>query len=789
MWTIITKTQHLRKLLFILPLVPTSLSLVSRGCVSSAASHSSPSLAFPPFQRLETSRPRRSVRSMPLLPRPHIRTALSFTTSPLSSSFAVAGLAPSRWPRRRPSPRRSISTTATTARSLFHSSSSSSSSDVRMYGLGQFHEEGEWMGKGDGNGASVDARCHDIDSDNNRDNDHDDDNDDDPWKWEKMYYGSASGNGNDIKLDFNSFGDDGDDNINNNIMNGNSKYNKNRYNNNSNNSNNSNNNKRKTSSPIRVITFDLDNTLWKTTPTISHANDVLADYLQTTLGFDRRTRVEHEMGRLFRRCPDKYVGLVSPSAVGEEERRGRERTNDNNNNSDAKEIENENDLRINNEKDNEIGKAPDDDNGVHISSGQRHTAGKIKPVYLTLLRKDAIRSLILQSSSSKLSAEEMESLVEQAFRIWADARIHSIQTNFAVNAVECLRRLQRDVASLPSSSSSSSSLPSSSSSSSSLSYFKKAIYIGAITDGNSDPTSVPQLRDLFDFVVRAEDVGASKPDRRVYRAAVGELMVRLTRDGRCVNRFFLEMDENNEEETMEKEEKEEDNDGDGIGIGIFPKMTTTTTTTTTNSWKDIDEDTLEAFSEAVGPWWVHVGDDFFKDVVAAKEFGMRSVWVRELIGGAGATAETIEDVNDKPKKERTVQDLVEELSKKENGVIEMAIGESNFLANALHEEFSDAILEKFEDLGDLLIGWHREGCVGEIIMDRRAEEGETNLSVEEDDVAASGKPVAEPSPSPKQPSLSGEETRTKVDSKFCVFCGEKIPVVAKFCSGCGERQP
>ena len=34
-----------------------------------------------------------------------------------------------------------------------------------------------------------------------------------------------------------------------------------------------------TKAPIRVVTFDLDNTLWKTWPTISAANDALADYL------------------------------------------------------------------------------------------------------------------------------------------------------------------------------------------------------------------------------------------------------------------------------------------------------------------------------------------------------------------------------------------------------------------------------------------------------------------------------------------------------------------------------
>ena len=26
-------------------------------------------------------------------------------------------------------------------------------------------------------------------------------------------------------------------------------------------------------------------------------------------------------------------------------------------------------------------------------------------------------------------------------------------------------------------------------------------------------------------------------------------------------------------------------------------------------------------------------------------------------------------------------------------------------------------------------------------------------------------------------------------SKFCIFCGSKLPFVAKFCQSCGEKQP
>jgi FMN phosphatase YigB (HAD superfamily) len=49
----------------------------------------------------------------------------------------------------------------------------------------------------------------------------------------------------------------------------------------------------------------------------------------------------------------------------------------------------------------------------------------------------------------------------------------------------------------------------------------------------------------------------------------------------------------------------------------------------------------------VGPWWVHIGDDFFKDIVAAKESQMRTVWARELIEGS------VNDKGDKGSKEAT----------------------------------------------------------------------------------------------------------------------------------------
>jgi FMN phosphatase YigB (HAD superfamily) len=44
---------------------------------------------------------------------------------------------------------------------------------------------------------------------------------------------------------------------------------------------------------------------------------------------------------------------------------------------------------------------------------------------------------------------------------------------------------------------------------------------------------------IFDFVIRAEDVGVSKPDKRVYKADVAALMLRLGQDKRIIEEFFL----------------------------------------------------------------------------------------------------------------------------------------------------------------------------------------------------------------------------------------------------------
>lgn len=232
------------------------------------------------------------------------------------------------------------------------------------------------------------------------------------------------------------------------------------------------------------------------------------------------------------------------------------------------------------------------------------------------------------------------------------------------------------------------------------------VKICAITDGNANPAMVTCLANFFDLVVNAEQVGVAKPDKRIYLQAAREILP----DAQFADLL-----------------------GDASN-GV--------------SWTD---DFLE---NLIGPWWVHVGDDFVKDIVAAKELNMRSIWVRELVAQPAVSTphESVATLQ-----QRTVQDLVKDVSGLK--VIEMAVGAEDYLAQSLQEEFADAVLDKFSDLRQVLFQWHQEG-----------------MGLENYHVLA----------------LSPRDDRNSQTNptrqKFCIFCGEKILEQARFCSFCGKGQ-
>ena len=124
---------------------------------------------------------------------------------------------------------------------------------------------------------------------------------------------------------------------------------------------------------------------------------------------------------------------------------------------------------------------------------------------------------------------------------------------------------------------------------------------------------------------------------------------------------------------------------------------------------------------------------------------------------------------EKKQQQRDVNDLVKDVSNSDKGVLKMAIGGSDFLSESLHDEFSDAILDRFDELSGLLTKWHNEG------------KG-TTTSTHEDAVKANEVEIN------RQPDVSTSPTTKEQSQKFCVFCGERLPVAATFCSSCGEKQ-
>lgn len=239
------------------------------------------------------------------------------------------------------------------------------------------------------------------------------------------------------------------------------------------------------------------------------------------------------------------------------------------------------------------------------------------------------------------------------------------------------------------------------------------VLMGAVTDGNADPRRLAILEPYFDFVVHAEAVGVAKPDPQIYLTAMQQVVSRL-----------------------ENEDDENEN---------APRYTIT--------------------DDQVGAWWVHVGDDFVKDIVAAKAMGMRTVWTREFLPKNDQQSPP----NQLDKKQGSVEELVKRVSSQK--VVKMSVGAEDYLANSLQLDFADAVVDKFADLADILIAWHKEGQAAA----QAPSDNNMNSPLE---VVYPTKPSASPATDTPSPT-----------TKFCVHCGTCLPAVAKFCSSCGENQP
>lgn len=238
--------------------------------------------------------------------------------------------------------------------------------------------------------------------------------------------------------------------------------------------------------------------------------------------------------------------------------------------------------------------------------------------------------------------------------------------------------------------------------------------MGAITDGNSDPTRIKELEPFFDFVVNAERVGVSKPDPAIYLTAMQQVVAMLKTDNDDDSRMYYSIRE-----------------------------------------------------DQVGPWWVHVGDDFVKDIVAAREMGMRTVWTREFVKQKSPKAS-----QKKSSSNRSVQEFVQQVSSMK--VVTMQVGAEDYLANSLQEDFADTVIDSFADLADVLKEWHEAGLAETGTRGTSDLIADTNINLLElyhPDNEKVSRPTMD------------------VDSKFCVHCSQRLPSVSKFCSSCGKPQP
>jgi hypothetical protein len=198
----------------------------------------------------------------------------------------------------------------------------------------------------------------------------------------------------------------------------------------------------------------LDNTLWKTAPTIEDANNALHDYLIERnlqyFGFSAlnryQSRVETIMRILMNENPSKYCCMTEHNIPSPQ----------------------------------------------NVRDTMPNSRNQLTPVHLTVLRKDAIETVVRQSGYDEDDIDVINEIVEDAFDYWMQSRQISIKKNLANHVIETLRTIK------------------------SFRCNDKQIIVGAITDGNSNPILMDVFTDYFDFCVNAETVGIGKPSRQIF---------------------------------------------------------------------------------------------------------------------------------------------------------------------------------------------------------------------------------------------------------------------------------
>ena len=265
------------------------------------------------------------------------------------------------------------------------------------------------------------------------------------------------------------------------------------------------------------------------------------------------------------------------------------------------------------------------------------------------MRVDAIRHVL--ETENGFSNENAFSCAERAFDVWTQARHNAILNHLAPGVVETLENIRT-----------------------SISHNNIPVLLGAITDGNSDPRRIEVLSPYFDFCVNAESVGISKPDKRVYLEAIRRAM--KTPQGKALFSDLLQSGHHDVD--------------------------------------NINDETLERIiGPVIGPMWTHIGDDFLKDCVAAKDMKMRTIYavglVRDkiLANGNEEKTNTADNVN------MDITEFIKQVSSQ--SVVTLGIGASDYLAKSLHGEFVDAVAQDFFDISEIIRNWHEEAVSSDIV--------------------------------------------------------------------------
>jgi ribosomal protein L40E len=183
--------------------------------------------------------------------------------------------------------------------------------------------------------------------------------------------------------------------------------------------------------------------------------------------------------------------------------------------------------------------------------------------------------------------------------------------------------------------------------------------------------------------------------------------------------------------------------------------------------------------------------------VAGKILNMRTVWARELVLDKlelEAQKQKEQSVADETAKKATPEEELLAFQKKisEKTVVKMSIGSDDYLMDSIQSEYADSIIDNFADLATVLQKWHDES------LEEPAQVEEVDA---QDTSQLNGNGAVDTDPllgfDTTAVDVNGitteeqdmEDDEMLAETKFCVFCGTKVPAVAVHCSSCGKKQP